>query len=100
MSWLLGGECFFGFLVGLLTGLSESKVVGTALPLLFTFAGGSTVTLSVGDGITPATRKLLGLQLIWFSIGVVVGLAAGLVLRHYGIKLPFTGIVQRVESSP
>ena len=97
MEYLLAGECLFGFLVGLLTGLSESKVVGTTLPLLFTFVSGTMVAFSVGDSITPETHKLLGVQLIWFSIGMVVGLAVGLLLRIYGkISLPI--IEQLIKS--
>lgn len=88
MDSLLGGHFAFGVLTGLLTGMSESAVVSVALPLLFTFAGGSIVALSVAEGVTPEDHALLGGQLLWFSVGAVLGLIVGMLLRKAGAGLP------------
>ncbi|MCZ6484309.1 MAG: hypothetical protein O6826_01265 [Acidobacteria bacterium] len=47
MVWFFAGLIVFGLLTGGLTGMSKSPVVSAVLPLLFTFAGGSVVTLSM-----------------------------------------------------
>ena len=89
MVWLFLGLIVFGLLVGGLTGMSQSPVVSAVLPLLFTFAGGSVVTLSMGR--PPGDLELLGKQLVVFGIGTALGVFLGILLRRAGYPLPISG---------
>ena len=54
LGWLFGVHVLFGLTIGLMGGMSKSAVVSAALPLLFAFAGGSIVTLSITGEPTDA----------------------------------------------
>jgi uncharacterized membrane protein len=71
-----------------MVGMTQSAVVSAALPLLFTFAGGSIVTLSIGETRTDAQLETLGMQLAGFAIGTIVGILAGVMLRKANVELP------------
>jgi hypothetical protein len=88
MPWLLGGQLAVGLLAGLLTGLSQSPVVGAVLPAILTLAGGSVLALSVAEGTSDADHQLLGLQMLAVAIGTTIGVFVGLYLVSKNIKLP------------
>ena len=80
-GWAFAGHVLFGLTIGLMIGMTKSSIVSTALPLLFTFAGGSIVALSIGDKRTPEQLEILGSQLAGFGIGTSAGLLIGIALR-------------------
>jgi len=86
-GWLFAGHILFGLTVGLMIGMTQSKVVSDTLPLLFTFAGGSIVALSIGH--TDEQLTALGKQLAGFGIGMIVGLLVGIFLQKLEVSLPF-----------
>ncbi len=88
LGWLFAGHVLFGLTVGLMVGMTKSSIVSGTLPLLFTFAGGSIVALSIGDSRTSEQLDTLGRQLSGFGIGTVVGLLVGVAFKHWGIELP------------
>jgi cytochrome c biogenesis protein CcdA len=88
MLWLLGGQLAVGVLAGLLTGLSQSPVVGAVLPAILTLAGGSVLALSVAEGTSDADQQLLGKQMLFVAIGTTIGVFVGLCLVRRNIKLP------------
>jgi uncharacterized membrane protein (GlpM family) len=72
-----------------MVGMTKSSIVSGVLPLLFTFAGGSIVTLSIGDNRTVEQLDTLGKQLAGFGIGTSIGLLVGVVLNKLGgVELP------------
>jgi hypothetical protein len=87
-SWLFAGHVIFGFTIGLMVGMTKSSIVSAVLPLLFSFAGGSIVALSVGGNPTDTQLETLGSQLVGFGIGTSVGLLVGIVIRDLGVELP------------
>lgn len=87
-GWLLAGHIAFGLTIGLMIGMTKSSVVSTALPLLFTFAGGSVTALSTGTGRTTAALETLGIQLTGFGIGATIGLLVGVTLKKLTFELP------------
>ena len=91
MVWFFAGLIVFGLLTGGLTGMSKSPVVSAVLPLLFTFAGGSVVTLSMAEGRTPDDLELLGQQLVAFGGSTALGVFLGILLRKADRGLPFSG---------
>lgn len=86
-GWLFGGHVLFGLTIGLMVGMSKSAVVSAALPLLFAFAGGSIVSLSITGEPTDAQLDTLGKQLAGFGIGTIIGVLVGVVLRINQIEL-------------
>jgi len=89
MPWiLLFGQLAVGFLAGLLTGLSQTPVVGAVLPAILTLAGGSVLALSVAEGASDASRDVLGEQMIAVALGATIGVFVGLRLVSNDIKLP------------
>jgi FtsH-binding integral membrane protein len=88
MTWLLGGQLAVGLLAGLLTGLSQSPVVGAVLPGILTLAGGSVLALSVAEATSDADQQLLGQQMLAVVIGTAIGVFVGLCLVSRNIKLP------------
>jgi uncharacterized membrane protein (GlpM family) len=87
-GWFFAGHVVFGLTVGLMVGMTKSSVVSGVLPLLFTFAGGSIVALSVGQSRATEQLDMLGRQLVGFGIGTIVGLLVGVALQKAGIELP------------
>jgi hypothetical protein len=87
-GWLFAGHVAFGLTIGLLVGMTQSSVVSATLPLLFTFAGGSIVALSVGTTRTSGQLDTLGMQLAGFGIGAIIGLLDGVILRKLDVQLP------------
>jgi uncharacterized membrane protein AbrB (regulator of aidB expression) len=87
-GWLFAGHVIFGLTIGLMVGMTKSSIVSGVLPLLFTFAGGSIVALSIGDNRTDKQLDTLGKQLAGFGIGTSVGLLVGIVLSKVGVQLP------------
>lgn len=87
-GWLFAGHVLFGLTIGLMIGMTKSSIVSSALPLLFTFAGGSIVALSIGDNRTAVQLDTLGKQLAGFGLGTSPGLLVGVVLRSMDIQLP------------
>lgn len=71
MVWFHIGVAFLGLVIGILTGLSRTSVVGTALMLIITFAGGS--ILAILRHRDRGTLKLIGKGLFFFSVGVLAG---------------------------
>lgn len=75
------GITFIAFVIGLLTGISNSPVVSTVAPLIFSLlTAGGIVYVGLGesnrnDSLLDRVRrfKFLGLQLIFFSIGFILG---------------------------
>ena len=53
--WFLSGCVFLGLLIGLVTGLSISPIVGTVVALVFAFAGGSLIALI--EAKSPASTR-------------------------------------------
>jgi hypothetical protein len=87
-DWLFAGHVIFGLTIGLMVGMTKSSIVSAVLPLLFTFAGGSIVSLSIRDNPTAEQLDTLGKQLVGFGIGTSVGLLVGIVLSKLEIQLP------------
>jgi uncharacterized membrane protein AbrB (regulator of aidB expression) len=87
-GWLFAGHILFGLTVGLMVGMTRSSIVSGVLPLLFTFAGGSIVALSIGDDRTPEQLDTLGRQLTGFGFGTSVGVLFGIILSKTGVELP------------
>lgn len=87
-GWFFAGHVIFGLTVGLMVGMTQSSVVSGVMPLLFAFAGGSIVTLSMDDNRTPQQLETLGRQLAGFGIGTIIGLFVGVALTKLDIKLP------------
>lgn len=87
-GWLFTGHVLFGLTVGLMVGMTKSSIVSGVLPLLFTFAGGSIVALSIGESRTAEQLDTLGRQLGGFGIGTTVGLLVGVALQKADFQLP------------
>lgn len=87
-GWFFAGHVIFGLTIGLMVGMTQSSVVSGVMPLLFAFAGGSIVTLSMDDNRTPQQLETLGRQLAGFGIGTIIGLFVGVALTKLDIKLP------------
>ena len=87
-GWLFAGHVIFGLTVGLMVGMTKSSIVSGVLPLLFTFAGGSIVALSIGENRTAEQLDTLGKQLACFGIGTSVGVLIGIILSKSGVELP------------
>ncbi len=87
-GWLFAGHVLFGLTVGLMVGMTKSSIVSGVLPLLFTFAGGSIVALSIGDNRTAEQLDTLGRQLAGFGVGTIIGLLVGVALQKGNIALP------------
>ena len=87
-GWLFAGHVLFGLTIGLMVGMTKSSIVSGVLPLLFTFAGGSIVALSIGDDRTAQQLDTLGRQLAGFGLGTSIGLLAGVALQKWNISLP------------
>lgn len=87
-GWLLAGHAVFGLSIGLMVGMTKSSVVSGVLPLLFAFAGGSIVALSIGEHRTAAQLEILGQQLVGFGFGTIVGLLLGVALHKWDVQLP------------
>jgi len=91
MTMLLVGLAAFGILVGAMIGMSKTPVVGSALPSIFAFMGGSVITLTyvqpAGTARTEAQQSLLGAELLVFSVSVALGLYIGIKLRDQGLPL-------------
>ncbi len=87
-GWLFAGHVLFGLTIGLMVGMTKSSIVSGVLPLLFTFAGGSIVALSIGDNRTAEQLDTLGRQLAGFGIGTIIGLLVGVALQKWNISLP------------
>ena len=77
--WFITGQAFFGFLIGVLCGLSISPVVGTLFGLLFFFIGGSLLVLITGK--TDHQIKFIGKSLSALSLFMVLGASSGIYLR-------------------
>jgi hypothetical protein len=89
MTMLLLGHFLLGLIAGGLTGMSQTPVVGTVLPAVIAFGGGSVLGLSVAEGTSAEDLRLLGEQMTAFAGGMILGLAAGIALFNSGTKLPF-----------
>lgn len=87
-GWLFAGLALFGLTIGLLIGMTKSAVVAGVLPLLFTFAGGSILALSTGEGRTAEQLDTLGKQLAGFGIGTIAGVLFGIALQRLGVDIP------------
>ena len=87
-GWLLTGHLVFGLTIGLMVGMTKSSVVSGVLPLLFAFAGGSIVALSIQENRTSEQLETLGKQLAGFGIGTVIGLLVGVILTKIDLQLP------------
>ncbi|MGH8691593.1 MAG: hypothetical protein ACREUS_11265 [Burkholderiales bacterium] len=87
-GWLFAGHVMFGLTVGLMVGMTKSSIVSGVLPLLFTFAGGSIVALSIGEDRTAEQLDTLGKQLAGFGIGTSIGVLVGIFLSKSGVELP------------
>ena len=89
MIMLYIGHLLLGSVAGVLTGMSQTAVVGVVLPALLAFGGGSVLSLSVAEGASPEDLGLLGTQMVCFAVGTVLGLIIGMALAKGGRKLPF-----------
>lgn len=87
-GWFFAGHVIFGLTIGLMVGMTQSSVVSGVMPLLFAFAGGSIVALSIDDNRTPQQLETLGRQLAGFGIGTIIGLLVGVALTKLDVKLP------------
>jgi len=83
MLWLCMGLGSLGLLVGALLGLSKSPVVGVALPIIFTFAGGSVIGLAKGQSDAQLTQT--GLQLVAFCLCTLLSMVVSARCREGGI---------------
>lgn len=99
LGWLLAGHVLFGLTIGLMVGMTNSSIVSSALPLLFTFAGGSIVALSIGDNRTAEQLDTLGKQLAGFGLGTSPGLLVGVALRSMDIQLPLGALSLRTPEA-
>ena len=96
MLWLCMGQVSLGVLVGALLGLSKSPVVGVALPIIFTFAGGSVVGLAKGQSDAQLTQ--IGLQLVAFCVPTLISMLVSARYREGGGPgLPLTGAKHQSE---
>jgi hypothetical protein len=82
MLWLCMGQVSLGVLVGALLGLSKSPVVGVALPIIFTFAGGSVIGLAKGQSDAQLTQ--IGLQLVAFCVPTLISMVVSARYREGG----------------
>ena len=88
-GWFTAGHVLFGFTIGLMIGMTKSATVSSALPLLFSFAGGSIIALSSTNNPTdPQQLATLGHQLCGFGSGTSVGLLLGVFLQKVSFVLP------------
>lgn len=87
-GWLFAGHLIFGLAIGLMVGMTKSAVVSGVLPLMFTFAGGSIVALSIGANRTAEQLDTLGKQLAGFGIGTIIGVLVGIILSKVQVQLP------------
>ncbi len=75
-----------GFLVGLLTGMTASAVVGSLLGLIFAFVGGSVIALL---SKVDERQQLLAYKAIFaLSTGAIVGLLGGILLSEWQLLGP------------
>lgn len=91
-GWLFAGHALFGLTIGLMVGMTKSSIVSGALPLLFAFAGGSIVALSVSENRTVEQLDMLGKQLAGFGFGTIVGLLVGVALQKSDVQLPLGAV--------
>jgi hypothetical protein len=86
IGWLAVGHAFFGLTVGLMVGMTRSAVVSGVLPLLFAFAGGTVVALSIG--YSEEELRIIGRQLATFGAGTILGIFVGVTLKQLKVDLP------------
>jgi hypothetical protein len=67
-----------GLAIGYVTGLSETPVIGTLLPLLFTAVTGGIGYIAIRR---PSTSKRIGLSLALLSLFLIIGDTWGIALR-------------------
>lgn len=72
----------FGLLIGMLSGLSMSPIVTTALPLLFTFVGGGIgYYITSADGSKAQNSNIIAVCIMAFSISCIGGTLFGIWLK-------------------
>jgi len=93
--WFLLGCVFLGLLIGLITGLSISPIVGTVVGLVFAFAGGSIIVLIKGRSETDL--DLIGKSLASLSIFMIIGIAIGITFRQDYLDIFSTSAPFKIE---
>jgi hypothetical protein len=89
--WMSLGLALFGFAVGFTTGLSVHEGISSSLlSSLFSFAGGTILAFAGFSRVLRGTGKLVmstrrvGLGLLSFAVGVLLGQPTGIILRVVG----------------
>jgi hypothetical protein len=84
--WLVMGVFAFGFLLGTLIGFSATPVVGTALPLLFTFMGGAAVAGL--PRLSDEARATVGTAMLSLGAACVLGLYLSIFVNEHHLLTP------------
>ena len=79
MIWFYTGLGSFGFAVGTLIGLSERPILKFIISHLFVFVGGSLI--GIIKKVTLVDFIVFGKSLFAFSIFLLVGVLAGLLIK-------------------
>lgn len=93
--WFLLGCMFLGLLIGLITGLSISPIVGTVVGLVFAFAGGSIIVLIKGR--SDNDLDLIGKSLASLSIFMIIGITVGISFRQDYLSIFSTSAPYKIE---
>ncbi len=80
--WIPVAFAGMGFVIGLVAGLSETPIVGTLLPLLFTVIGGGAGFFAIHKFEKSAA---IGIALTLFSVAFLIGNVCG-ITRRTGIS--------------
>jgi hypothetical protein len=95
--WLSAGFAATGLLIGLVAGLSETPVVGTLIPLLFTIIGGGSGFFVVKR---PEQSRQVGVALVSLASMCILGSIWGIHLRQ-GVPIKcFVTICSSVSYEP
>jgi hypothetical protein len=80
-GFLAAGFGTFGFVVGLLTGLTQSEIVQPLIAALFALIGGSLVAFI--HKLNSLQQRRAGIALTLVAIGLTVGVLSGIVIREH-----------------
>jgi hypothetical protein len=99
MKWYLGGFGAIGLLTGLYTGMSDSPVAATVLPLLFSLVVGTGgVYLAKGDFRSEVGRQrfqFIGIALTGFAVASLFAALGGISIRTGAGLLSFIPFKQK-----
>lgn len=95
--WIVIGFAALGFLIGNLVGLTASSVVTPLLGLLFTFVGGTVLSLihKIGD----EDRRIAGASIIAISVCCLAGIYLGILTTENRWLSPRSSVSRPAVSS-